>query len=154
MRCPRCREEDTRVLDTRPGPESPSVKRRRQCPGCGLRFSTLETPMREEVMVEKRSGNVEEFDRQKIVASLQCALKKGNRRREEVEALVDEIVRTLMLSRPGRLTSAQIGNEVMRCLLRVDQLAYARYLSVHRTFANLSDFQRRIGTLDPHGNAL
>ncbi|MDR3317174.1 MAG: transcriptional regulator NrdR [Puniceicoccales bacterium] len=154
MLCPKCQHEDTRVLDTRAA-DVHSVRRRRQCAACGLRFSTLERSVREEVTVEKRDGRVEEFDRQKIVASLQCALKKGNRRREEVEALAEEIFAHLLAPKPRQLTSQRIGEEVLRRLKTFDELAYARYLSVHQTFASLEEFQRRIQETEQcHGDNL
>lgn len=143
MRCPQCLHDDTRVLDTRT-PDEQSVKRRRQCAACGFRFSTMERPVREEIFVQKRSGRVEEFDRQKITASVQCALKKGAGRRAEVDALVDEIIAALFVGRPKLLTSEQIGDEVLRRLHKFDELAYVRYLSVHRTFENLGEFQKKI----------
>ncbi|MDR0340293.1 MAG: hypothetical protein LBH53_01895 [Puniceicoccales bacterium] len=149
MRCPHCQHEDARVLDTRM-PEPQTVKRRRQCSSCGFRFSTMERPVREEISVLKRSGRMEEFDRQKISASVQCALKKGNRRLEEVEALVEEILQNLFAEKPKCLSSQKIGEEVLRSLRRFDRLAYARYLSVHRTFADLKEFQRQIG--ESHGD--
>lgn len=153
MRCPRCQHEDTRVLDTRM-PEPQIVKRRRQCSLCGFRFSTVERPVPEEISVLKRSGKVEEFDRQKITASVQCALKKGNRRREEVEALVEEILQNLFAEKSKCLSSEEIGEEVLRCLRRFDRLAYVRYLSVHKTFADLGEFQRKIGEVQSHGDAV
>jgi transcriptional repressor NrdR len=141
------------VLDTRTGTGAipGAVKRRRQCLSCGFRFSTLEVPVREEITVLKRDGSLEEFDRQKIVAGLQCALKKGNRRREEVEALADRVVRQLLAPRPVQLTAEEIGNAVMGCLRDYDPLAYARFLSVHRSFADLEEFQKTLGQIS-HGN--
>ncbi|MDR0678764.1 MAG: hypothetical protein LBF24_00730 [Puniceicoccales bacterium] len=133
-------------------PEPQTVKRRRQCSSCGFRFSTVERPVREEISVLKRSGKVEEFDRQKISTSVQCALKKGNRRREEVEALVEVILQNLFKEKSKCLSSEKIGEEVLRCLQRFDKLAYVRYLSVHRTFADLEEFQRQIG--EGHGDTI
>jgi transcriptional repressor NrdR len=144
MHCPQCKHDDTRVLDTRT-PDAQSIKRRRQCAACGFRFSTLEKPVREDVSVEKRDGRIEEFDRHKIEASLQCALKKGYKRRDVVDALTDEVANNLLSKKHQRLTSTQIGEEVMRCLKNFDEFAYARYLSVHRTFENLEEFRKRIG---------
>jgi transcriptional repressor NrdR len=120
------------------------VKRRRQCAACGFRFSTVEQPVREEVSVQKRNGSVEEFDRQKIVSSVRCALKKGNRRQEEVEELVEGILKSLLSEKEKCISSERIGEEVLRSLQRFDELAYVRYLSVHRTFANLEEFRKRI----------
>jgi transcriptional repressor NrdR len=139
-------------LDTRTGVGAipHAVKRRRQCLVCGFRFSTLEVPVREEITVRKRDGSVEEFDRQKIVASLQCALKKGNRRRDEVDSLAEKVVGLLLAAKPVQLTSEEIGKEVMRCLQGYDPLAYARFLSVHKSFVNLEEFQK---TLSTHGDA-
>ncbi|MDR2577121.1 MAG: transcriptional regulator NrdR [Puniceicoccales bacterium] len=154
MHCPQCQHDDTRVLDTR-SQEAQAIKRRRQCAACGFRFSTLEKPIREDVSVEKRDGRIEEFDRQKIAASLQCALKKGYRQRDVVDALADQIVSKLLATKPQRLTSTQIGEEVMRCLKDFDALAYVRYLSVHRTFADLDEFRKRIGNEEKkHGDVV
>ena len=154
MKCPKCLHDDTRVLDTRT-PDERSVKRRRQCQLCGFRFSTMERPVREEISVRKRSGLVEEFDREKISASVQCALKKGAGRRAEVDALVDEIIAALFTDKPKYLRSEQIGEEVLRCLHRFDEMAYVRYLSVHRTFKNLGELQKKIGAEEQSsGNAI
>ncbi|MDR1436015.1 MAG: hypothetical protein LBI39_02305 [Puniceicoccales bacterium] len=143
MRCPQCSGSDTRVLDTRT-PDERTVKRRRQCATCGFRFSTAERPVREEIFVRKRCGGVEEFDRQKIAASVQCALKKGPCRKAEVDALVDEIIAKLLAENPKCVSTDRIGDEVLRALRRFDEMAYVRYLSVHRAFANLSDFRENI----------
>jgi transcriptional repressor NrdR len=144
MQCPRCRFEDTRVIDTRVGSDGTSIKRRRLCNHCGFRFSTLETPIREEITVEKRDGRVEEFDRQKITASLHAALKKGDHRREQIEELVDEIMGWLLCNGKKRLTSTEIGAAVLETLKSFDELAYLRYITVHQSFANLEDFKNQI----------
>lgn len=144
MQCLRCRFEDTRVIDTRMGVDGFSIKRRRVCNRCGFRFSTLETPVREEITVEKRDGRIEEFDRQKIASSLRAALKKGDHQRERVEALVDSVVAQLLGDGQKRLTSAKIGTVVLEVLKNFDELAYLRYLTVYQSFANLDDFKNQI----------
>jgi transcriptional repressor NrdR len=121
-----------------------SIKRRRVCNRCGFRFSTMETPVREEIIVEKRDGRIEEFDRQKIAASLRAALKKGDHQRERVEALVDSVVTQLLDSGRKRLASAEIGTVVLDVLKNFDELAYLRYLTVYQSFANLEDLKNQI----------
>jgi transcriptional repressor NrdR len=144
VQCLRCRFEDTRVIDTRLGGDGFSIKRRRVCNSCGFRFSTLETPVREEITVEKRDGRIEEFDRQKIFTSLRAALKKGDHQRERMETLVNNVVARLLNGGRKRLTSAEIGTVVLDVLKNFDELAYLRYLTVHQSFINLEDFKAQI----------
>lgn len=148
MRCPKCHNDDTRVLDTRPGGDTFSIKRRRCCTACGFRFSTMELPIHEDVMVEKRDGRVEEFDREKIRSSLQSALKKGSFHREQIEPLVDDIIKHLLQGGRTRITSGEIGHWALEVLKKIDHLAYVRYLSVHQTFKDLNEFFTEISDLD------
>jgi transcriptional repressor NrdR len=104
----------------------------------------LETPVREEITVEKRDGRIEEFDRQNIATRLRAALKKGDHQRERVEALVDDVVARLLNGGQKRLASARIGAVVLDVLKNFDELAYLRYLTVYQSFANLDDFKNQI----------
>ncbi|MDR0428634.1 MAG: hypothetical protein LBG86_01200 [Puniceicoccales bacterium] len=144
MQCLHCHSKDTRVIDTRQGARAFSIKRRRVCNSCGFRFSTTEIPIREEIMVRKRDGRLEEFDRQKIQGSLQAALKKGSFQEKCVETLVDEILAVLLENGKKQLDSTEIGVAVLKKLKQLDELAYLRYLSVHQTFSNLEDFRKKV----------
>ncbi|MDR1438301.1 MAG: hypothetical protein LBI69_04575 [Puniceicoccales bacterium] len=121
-----------------------SIRRRRICNACGFRFSTVEFPVREEIMVRKRSGRLEEFDREKIHASFQMALKRGSFQRQQIDALVDEITATLSIKEKKSVDSSTIGMAVLQKLKNLDELAYLRYLSVHQTFSNLEDFRKQV----------
>lgn len=150
MKCPKCSSEETRVLDTRPGNDGTSIRRRRYCGICGLRFSTLEMPIREEVSVIKRDGRMEEFDRAKIKMSLQKALKKEALLQEKIEPLLESITRAVLKDGKTSIHSRDIGQIVLDHLKENDYFAYIRYLSIHQTFNSLEEFHSQISN-GPHG---
>lgn len=144
MKCPKCSGEETRVLDTRTGNDGTSIRRRRYCSLCGLRFSTLEMPIREEVSVVKRDGRVEEFDRAKIKMSLQKALKKEALLQEKIGPILESITRDLLKDGKTCIQSREIGQAVLDHLRKNDYFAYIRYLTVHQSFSSLEEFRSKI----------
>lgn len=148
MHCPRCQDPDTRVAETRLGADPFAIRRRRICSQCGFRFSTLEVPIKEELSVQKRDGRIEEFDREKIIASLQHALKKGHHRRQEIETIAEKIISQLVGEGKTRLLSKDVGQLVLQQLKTIDEFAYIRYLTLHQTFANLEELRNRISNLE------
>ena len=140
MRCPFCQAEDTQVKDSRPTEDGASIRRRRLCGQCGARFTTFERVQLRELVVLKRSGRREPFEREKLVRSLTIALRKRPIGPEQVEKLVSGIVRRLENEGESEITSETIGEMIMDALANLDPVAYVRYASVYRDFSATKDF--------------
>jgi transcriptional repressor NrdR len=142
MRCPFCGHEDTQVKDSRPAEEDTVVRRRRQCPNCEQRFTTFERVQLRELTVVKKSGRRTPFDRDKLLRSVDIAVRKRNVDPERIERLVSDIVRVLESQGEAEIPSAMIGELVMKGLADLDPVAYVRYASVYRDFREVGDFGR------------
>jgi|SRR5438132_3661319 transcriptional repressor NrdR len=139
MRCPKCGSRDDKVIDSRQSRDSSSVRRRRQCLNCGYRFTTYEEIERSDLRVVKRDRTHEPFDRHKLASSIAKAFEKRSVSLVTLEQVVDEIVHELETS--GReVSSVQIGAKVLEKLGEIDEVAYLRYASVHRHFADVDEF--------------
>ncbi len=140
---------DDKVVDSRQADDGSAIRRRRECLQCGRRFTTFERVEEVPLVVVKRSGEREPFDRLKVVAGLKAACK--NRPVDDVtlEALATEVEESLRLDGP-EVTSQQIGLTVLDRLRRVDEVAYVRFASVYKGFADPSDFEREVGLLTKH----
>jgi len=147
MRCPYCGSVDTQVKDSRPSEDNSSIRRRRVCQDCGGRFTTFERVQLRELMVLKRSGRRVPFDRDKLVRSVQIALRKRSVDPERVERMVSGIVRQLESGGESDITSEQIGHLVMEGLRGLDDVAYVRFASVYRNFREAKDFETFVGKL-------
>jgi transcriptional repressor NrdR len=147
MRCPYCSGENTQVKDSRPTEENASIRRRRVCPDCGGRFTTFERVQLRELVVVKRSGRKVAFDRDKLVKSVDVALRKRAIDSERVERMVSGIVRQLESSGESEIQSSIIGEYVMEALRGVDPVAYVRFASVYRDFREAADFQEVLGEI-------
>jgi len=147
MRCPYCGNIDTQVKDSRPSEDNTSIRRRRVCQDCGGRFTTFERVQLRELMVLKRSGRRVPFDRDKLVRSVQVALRKRTVDPERVERMVSGIVRQLESTGESEIGSEQIGHLVMEGLRGLDDVAYVRFASVYRNFREAKDFETFIGEL-------
>jgi transcriptional repressor NrdR len=146
MRCPKCGSRDDKVIDSRQSRDSSSIRRRRQCLNCGYRFTTYEEIERSDLRVVKRDRTHEPFDRHKLVSSVAKAFEKRSVSLVTLEQVVDEIVHELETS--GReVSSGQIGAKVLEKLREVDEVAYLRYASVHRHFADVDEFVDAIQAL-------
>jgi transcriptional repressor NrdR len=146
MRCPKCGSRDDKVIDSRQSRDSSSIRRRRQCLNCGYRFTTYEEIERSDLRVVKRDRTHEPFDRHKLVSSIAKAFEKRSVSLVTLEQVVDEIVHELETS--GReVSSGQIGAKVLEKLREVDEVAYLRYASVHRRFADVDEFVDAIQAL-------
>ena len=146
MRCPKCGSRDDKVIDSRQSRDSSSISRRRQCLNCGYRFTTYEEIERSDLRVVKRDRTHEPFDRHKLVSSIAKAFEKRSVSLVTLEQVVDEIVHELETS--GReVSSGQIGAKVLEKLREVDEVAYLRYASVHRHFADVDEFVDAIQAL-------
>lgn len=147
MRCPYCASLDTQVKDSRPTDDHSAIRRRRVCPDCGGRFTTFERVQLRELMVVKRSGRRIPFDRDKLVRSVEIAVRKRNVDPERVERMINGIVRQLESMGDGEVASATIGELVMEGLKNLDDVAYVRFASVYRNFREAKDFEELIGQL-------
>jgi transcriptional repressor NrdR len=141
MRCPYCAGENTQVKDSRPTEENAAIRRRRICPDCGGRFTTFERVQLRELIVLKRSGRRVPFDRDKLMRSVDVALRKRPIDRDRVERMVSGLVRQLESSGESEIASSIIGGLVMEALRGLDPVAYVRFASVYRDFRDAADFQ-------------
>jgi transcriptional repressor NrdR len=149
MRCPFCGFEDTQVKDSRPVVDATSVRRRRQCPECGARFTTFERVQLRELTVLKKDGRRVPFDRDKLKRSIAIATRKRGIDDEEIERLVNGIVRRLEKGGDGEVPSTRLGELALEALARLDEVAYVRFASVYRDFADARDFERFIQRMAP-----
>ncbi len=140
MRCPYCGSLETQVKDSRPTEDSSSIRRRRVCPDCAGRFTTFERVQLRDLVVLKKSGRRVPFDREKLMRSLDIALRKRPVDPERVERMVNGIVRQLESQGDAEIPSARIGELVMEGLRALDGVAYVRFASVYRNFAEARDF--------------
>jgi transcriptional repressor NrdR len=147
MRCPYCGNVDTQVKDSRPSDDNTAIRRRRVCQDCGGRFTTFERVQLRELMVVKRSGRRVPFDRDKLVRSVQVALRKRSVDPDRVERMVSGIVRQLESAGESEIPSEQIGHLVMAGLRGLDDVAYVRFASVYRNFREAKDFETFVGEL-------
>lgn len=157
MRCPNCASLDTQVKDSRPTEDSAVIRRRRVCLTCNFRFTTFERVQLRELTVIKRNGRRAPFDRDKLMRSVQVALRKRPVDPELIEKAVSKIVRELESSGESEVSSETIGEAVMTHLRELDDIAYVRFASVYRNFREAKDFQAALdeisGEDDPPAGA-
>ncbi len=147
MRCPFCTTDDTRVLDSREASEGTVIRRRRECPQCKRRFTTYERVEELNPLVVKKDGRREAFDREKLLAGLKKACEKRPVSLAQIEGAVQEIERKLQETGEKEVPSAMIGEEVMKRLSRLDEVAYVRFASVYRSFKDLAEFMDELKEL-------
>jgi len=147
MRCPYCGSDDTQVKDSRPSEDSNSIRRRRVCTTCGGRFTTFERVQLRELTVLKKSGRRVPFDRDKLMRSVEIALRKRPVEPERVERMINGVVRQLESSGESEVNSDQIGVLVMEGLKGLDDVAYVRFASVYRNFREAKDFSTVLSEL-------
>lgn len=147
MRCPFCHHEDSQVKDSRPTEDGSSIRRRRQCPGCGARFTTFERVQLRDLTVVKKSGKKESFDREKLARSVIIACRKREIETDRIERLVSSVQRQLEALGENEVEAGQIGALVMEGLEKLDPVAYVRFASVYRDFREAQDFETFVGTL-------
>jgi transcriptional repressor NrdR len=147
MRCPFCGNADTQVKDSRPTEDSAAIRRRRVCPQCGQRFTTFERVQLRELTVLKRNGRRTPFDRDKLLRSVQIALRKRPVDPDRIDQMVSGIVRRLESSGDEEVNSEMIGELVMDGLKQLDDVAYVRFASVYRNFRDPKDFEDVLGEL-------
>ena len=141
MRCPDCDATDNRVVDTRASRGGRAVRRRRECTVCGARFTTYEYVEERPIQVLKRSGNIEDFDRGKLLSSVRTACAKRPVSASDMEALVDDIEDAVSRYAGLEVPSVRLGELVMERLRQLDRVAYVRFASVYRNFQDAGEFQ-------------
>lgn len=153
MRCPFCSHDDTQVKDSRPTEDNSAIRRRRQCPNCGARFTTFERVQLRELTVVKNGGQREPFDRDKLLRSMMIALQKRPVDPERVERVVNGIQRRLESSGESEIPTKVVGELVMDALANLDKVAYVRFASVYRNFREARDFEEFVGKIATAGPA-
>lgn len=146
MRCPFCGHGDSRVIDSREVEAGDSIRRRRECPSCSQRFSTYER-VALSLQVVKRSGRREEFDRQKLITNMWKACEKRDLPVETIEKIARNIEHRVHRLGTPEVSSTIIGDYVMEALREVDQIAYIRFASVYKSFADLDEMQQEMEQL-------
>ncbi|MEX2201556.1 MAG: transcriptional regulator NrdR [Dongiaceae bacterium] len=147
MRCPFCGNDDTQVKDSRPTDDNSAIRRRRQCLNCGARFTTFERIQLRELTVVKGNGRREPFERDKLMRSIQIALRKRPVEPDRVDRVVNGIVRRLESLGESEIPSKLVGEMVMDALSTLDQVAFVRFASVYRNFREAKDFEEFVGQL-------
>ena len=141
MRCPSCNSLDTQVKDSRPTEDSAVIRWRRVCVACNFRFTTFERVQLRELVVIKRNGRRVPFDRDKLLRSVQIALRKRPVDPERIDQVVSKIVRELESQGESEISSEIVGEAVMEALRQLDDVAYVRFASVYRNFREAKDFE-------------
>ena len=147
MKCPFCAHPESKVVDSRPADEGASIRRRRECLACHKRFTTYETMETLPLMVVKKDGSRQSFDRTKVLSGLIRACEKRPVPYHALEELVGEIEQVLQNQMEREVSSAQIGELVMERLKRIDEVAYVRFASVYRQFKDINTFMAELNKL-------
>ena len=146
MRCPWCGHGDDKVVDSRPAERDGAIRRRRECLSCGRRFTTFERVEQVGLMVVKRDGSREPWDRAKLLAGVEKAFGNREVEQERLDRFVERLEQRLRRKGP-EVTSQQVGVEVLSGLQKLDQVAYLRFASVYKDFREIGDFERELGML-------
>lgn len=149
MHCPVCRHDDTKVIDSRSTEDGSAIRRRRSCPECTYRFTTYERLESAPLMVMKRSGTRQPFDRAKVVFGVRSACKGRPVDDEQIDALAEMVEDDMRLAQVAgtEITSSTVGHAVLERLRDLDKVAYVRFASVYKNFDDTSDFSRELALL-------
>lgn len=147
MKCPFCSFGDDKVIDSRPGKDGASIRRRRECLKCGRRFTTYEYIEKISLMVKKRDGRREPFEREKLLQGIRIASRKRPISTEQIESIVNEISASLFDLGAKEVESREIGEKVMERLKQVDDVTYIRFASVYRSFKDTREFMEAVSKL-------
>jgi transcriptional repressor NrdR len=147
MRCPKCTSIEDKVIDSRISKEGSTIRRRRECLECGHRYSTTEMVVREGLVVIKRDGRREEFDREKLVRAVRAACHKRPVDLEQMTMLIEDVIDAVEGQYENQIPSQAIGDAVMQRLRKIDQVAYVRFASVYKEFRDVSEFMAEISNL-------
>jgi transcriptional repressor NrdR len=148
MRCPKCGDQDDKVIDSRASREGATIRRRRECAKCGHRFTTYEEVEHEGLMVLKRDGRREEFSREKLLSGIKKACQKRPVSLQSLDDLVDHIVAAVTEKSESEVPGEFIGKLVMDGLRELDEVAYVRFASVYRRFQEATDFVQEVKKLE------
>ena len=151
MRCPYCSYSESKVIDSRPAEEGTTIRRRRECLSCGKRFTTYEIMERLPLLVIKRDGSRQSFDRRKVIGGMVKACEKRPVRADEIERIADEVEQELQSSLEREVSSVQIGEMIMDRLKDLDQVAYVRFASVYRQFKDINTFLEELNKMLKEG---
>jgi transcriptional repressor NrdR len=147
MRCPKCTSIEDKVIDSRIAKDGATIRRRRECLECGHRYSTTEVLVRDGVVVVKRDGRREDFDRDKLVRAVRAACHKRPIDGEQIAMLVEDVMDALEAQFEKEIPSSAIGEGVMQRLRTIDQVAYVRFASVYKEFRDVAEFVDEISAL-------
>jgi transcriptional repressor NrdR len=147
MKCPFCGNTNTQVKDSRDTVDEKAIRRRRECPDCGGRFTTYERVELQELIVIKKNGERVPFDRDKLMRSITLAVSKCGISSFEIDKLVEEIRRELENSGTIEISSKNIGEKVMDKLITINKVAYIRFASVYKDFKDIKDFEEFVGKI-------
>lgn len=150
MRCPFCQNQDTDVLDTRKLNDGEIIRRRRRCRACGRRFTTYERVETVSLMVVKKDGEREPYDREKLARGVRTACYRRPVPTQQIEQLINDVEAAIMATDAQEISSTQIGDQVMRRLRDLDEVAYIRFASVYRSFADIGKLREAVDELLEH----
>lgn len=151
MRCPKCGCQDDKVIDSRASREGATIRRRRECNGCGHRFTTYEEFERDDLMVIKRDGRREQFSREKLHSGVKKAFQKRPVSPQAIEDMLEKIVNEITDKYDREVPGSEIGERVMTGLRALDEVAYVRFASVYRRFQEATDFVHEVKKLEGGG---
>ena len=151
MRCPFCLHNDTQVKDSRPTEDNAAIRRRRFCVDCGSRFTTFERVQLRDLMILKKNGQRVQFERDKLIRSVQLACRKRPVDETRIERVVNGIQRRLESSGESEIRSETVGELVMEALSNLDSVAYVRFASVYKNFREARDFEDFVGQIGGDG---
>lgn len=147
MRCPYCGAPEDKVVDSRLAEEGRAIRRRRECIGCGRRYTTFERSEEVPLLVVKRSGLEEPFDQEKIIDGIRRATKNRPVAESEIQAIAEQVEDAMRADERRPVPSSEIGREVLERIRDLDEVAYLRFASVYKDFQELNDFEQELGAL-------
>jgi transcriptional repressor NrdR len=147
MKCPHCSHTEDKVVDSRTTKEGEAIRRRRECLECGKRYTTYEYSERAPLVVVKKDGRREQYDREKLLRGLIKACEKRPVSREQLDGLLDEVEAVIFNRFRNEVKSTELGNEVIDRLHALDEVAYVRFASVYRQFTDINQFMREVKSL-------
>jgi len=153
MRCPKCTSIEDKVIDSRITRDGNNTRRRRECLECGHRFTTTEVLVRDSLIVIKRDGRQEPFDRDKLLRAVRAACHKRPVDNEQITMLIEDVLDAVEAQYDSQVPTSAIGEHVMQRLRKTDQVAYVRFASVYKEFRDVSEFVHEISSLAPFDSA-
>lgn len=147
MRCPKCNHDDSRVIDSRASENNDAIRRRRECPECGYRFTTYERREEMPLIVVKKDGHHEPFDRAKLMRGLLTATVKREEYITDLDSLIDQVESEVRDSGTTEISSEDLGSMILKRLRDIDKVAYIRFASVYRDYKDVDDFSEELKNL-------